>query len=139
MVMVIWCSASGSEVQKSQLFFALRRLVRGSRLTARLKAQRVAQKKDRRVVAHQVPVALLGIELDGRAANVALGVGGAALAGHRREAQEQVSLLADVGEELGLGVLGDVMGHLEGAVGARALGVHAPLGDHLAIEVGQFL
>ncbi len=35
---VIWCSASGSEVQKSQLFFALRRLVRGSRLTAWLRS-----------------------------------------------------------------------------------------------------
>ena len=34
MVMVTWCNASGSEVQKSQLLRALRRLVRGSRLTA---------------------------------------------------------------------------------------------------------
>ena len=33
-VMVIWWSASGSSVQKSQLFCALRRLVRGSRFTA---------------------------------------------------------------------------------------------------------
>ena len=38
MVMVIWCSASGSEVQKSQLLRALRRLVRGSRLTAWLRS-----------------------------------------------------------------------------------------------------
>ena len=38
MVMVTWCSASGSEVQKSQLFFALRRPVRGSRLTAWLRS-----------------------------------------------------------------------------------------------------
>ena len=38
MVMVTWCSASGSEVQKSQLLVAERRLVCGSRLTARLRS-----------------------------------------------------------------------------------------------------
>ena len=37
-VMVTWWSASGSEVQKSQLLRALRRLVRGSRLTAWLRS-----------------------------------------------------------------------------------------------------
>ncbi|MNT01279.1 hypothetical protein D3C72_1357390 [compost metagenome] len=34
MTMVTWCSASGRPVQKSQLLSALRRPVRGSRLTA---------------------------------------------------------------------------------------------------------
>src|SRR5690625_6865687 len=38
MTMVTWCSASGRLVQKSQLFSADRRLVRGSRLTARLRS-----------------------------------------------------------------------------------------------------
>src|SRR5690625_1536379 len=38
MTMVTWCSASGRLVQKSQLFSAERRLVRGSRLTARLRS-----------------------------------------------------------------------------------------------------
>ena len=36
--MVTWCSASGSSVQKSQLFSALRMLVRGSRFTARFRS-----------------------------------------------------------------------------------------------------
>ena len=31
------------------------------------------------------------------------------------------------------------MGNGEGAMGARTLGVHAPLGDHLAVEVGELL
>ena len=38
MVIVTWCSASGSSVQKSQLLVALRRLVRGSRFTALLRS-----------------------------------------------------------------------------------------------------
>src|SRR5690625_1100634 len=38
MTMVTWCSASGRLVQKSQLFSADRRLVPGSRLTARLRS-----------------------------------------------------------------------------------------------------
>ncbi len=80
--------------------------------------ERVAQEEDRCVVANKVPVALLGVELNRGAADIALRVGRAALAGHRREAQEEVGLLADRREELGLGVLGDVMGHREGTVGA---------------------
>ena len=35
---VTWCRASGRLVQKSQLFSALRRLVRGSRFTAWLRS-----------------------------------------------------------------------------------------------------
>jgi hypothetical protein len=48
-----------------------------------------------------------------------------------------LGLLADLGEDLGLGVLGDVVGDGEGAEGARALGVHAPLGDDLAVKMRQ--
>ena len=101
--------------------------------------ERVAQEEDRRVVADEVPVSFLGVELDREAADVALGVGCAALAGHGGEAHEEVGLLADRREDLGLGVPGDVVGDREGAVGARALGVHAALGNHLAIEVGELL
>ena len=38
MVMVTWCRASGSEVQKSQLLRGLRMFVRGSRFTAWFKS-----------------------------------------------------------------------------------------------------
>ena len=99
MTMVTWCSASGSEVQKSQLFsgaaqvgarVALDRVVEVGEL------QRVAQEEDRGVVADQVPVAFLGVELQREAADVALGVGRAALAGHGGEAGEHLGLLADL-------------------------------------------
>ena len=65
-------------------------------------AQRVAHEEHRRVVADHVPVAFLGVELDREAADVALGVGRAALAGDGGEAHEHLGLLADLGEELGL-------------------------------------
>lgn len=98
---------------------------------------RVTQEEHRRVVADQVPVAFFGVELQGEAADVTLGVGGATLAGHRGEAGEHLGLLADLLEQLGAGVPGDVVGDGEGTERARALGVHAALGNDLAVEVGQ--
>ena len=98
---------------------------------------RIAHEKHRRVVADQIPVAFLGVELDGKAADVALGIGCTAFAGDGGEPGEQLGLLADLREDLGPRVPGDVVRDGEGTVGARAFGVHAPLGNHLAVEVGQ--
>jgi len=95
------------------------------------------KKKHRGVVADDVPVAFLSIELQREAADVAFGVGGAAFAGYRREAGEHRGLLADLGKDLGLGVASDVVRDGEGAVGARALGVHAALRNYFAGEMGQ--
>ena len=100
---------------------------------------RVTHEEDRRVVADDVVVALLGVELDGDAAHVAVRVGGALVGGHDREAQEQRRALANFVEEGGLGPLGNVGGHLEVAEGAAALDVVHAIGDALADEVGQLL
>ncbi len=100
--------------------------------------ERVAEEEDGRVVAHEVPVALVGVQLDGEPADVALRVRGAALAGHGAEAHEEVGLLARL-EHLGARVLGDVVGDGEGAERAGPLGVHPALRDHLAVEVGELL
>ena len=100
MAMVTWCSASGRLVQKSQLFsgaaqvgarVALDRVVEVGEL------QRVAEEEHRRVVADHVPVAFLGVELQREAADVALGVGRAALAGDGGEAGEHLASVADLG------------------------------------------
>ncbi|CVN03242.1 Uncharacterised protein [Streptococcus pneumoniae] len=95
---------------------------------------RVAQEEDRGVVADDVVVALLGVEAQCEAAHVAPGVRGAELAGHGGEAQEGLGLRARLEHE-GLGVLRHVLGHLELAEGAGALGVRAALRDVHAVEV----
>ncbi len=99
--------------------------------------ERIAQEEDGGVVAHQVPVAFLGVELDGKAADIALGIRRAALAGDGGEAHEELGLLADLGEDLRPGVAGDIVGDGEGTEGAGSLGVHAPFGDHFAVEMRQ--
>ena len=103
------------------------------------KLVRVATKKDRRVVPHHVPVAFLGVELQGKAAHVTLSIGGAQFTRHRRESGDHIGLLADFGKNLGLGVAGDIVGDGEGAVCAPALGMDDALGDPLAVLMGQLL
>ena len=66
----------------------------------------VADEEHRRVVPHQVPVALLAVDLEGEAARIAGGVGGAPRARHRGEAQEGGGPLADLGEQGHLGPAG---------------------------------
>ena len=101
--------------------------------------ERIADEEDGRVVARHVVVALLRVELDGEAAGVALGVGRPLLAADGAEADEDVRPLADLAEKGGARVLRDVLGHLEVAVRAGALGVHDALGDALAVEVPELL
>ena len=103
-----------------------------------LELLRVAHEEHRGVVADQVVVALLGVELDGEAARVADRVGAAELARHGREADDQAGVLA-LGEQVRLGVLADVLGRFEHAVGPAALGVHHPLGHALPVELGHLL
>src|SRR5699024_7784838 len=94
---------------------------------------------DRGVVPDHVPVALLGEEAKCEATDVPFGVGRAALTGNGGAASAHLGLFADLGEDCCAGVLGDVLVDGEGAPGARPLGVHAALGDDLAVEVRQLL
>src|ERR1700729_4146074 len=105
MMMVTWCSASGSSVQKSQLLSTLRRPVRGSRLIAWLRVgetQRISEEEHRRSVADDIPVALFGVKLHREAADVAFRIGRAALAGDGRKTCKHRRLLANLREDLSL-------------------------------------
>jgi hypothetical protein len=64
--------------------------------------QRITNEEHRRVVANDVPVAFLGVELQGETTRVALGVGRAALTAYGGEAQEGRGLLADGSNSLAL-------------------------------------
>lgn len=100
--------------------------------------QRIAQEEDRRVVAYQVPVARVGVEFHGEAPDVALGIGGAALSGYGREADQTVGLFTHLRKDRGPGVFGDVVRHGEGPESSRSFGVHAAFGDHFPVEMGEF-
>src|SRR6267154_6097485 len=79
---------------------------------------RVAYEEHRRVVPDQIPVALLGVELDRESAYVAFGIGGPELAGNGREPQEQGGPGAGL-QHLGLGVLRDVAADCQRTVRAQ--------------------
>jgi len=95
----------------------------------------VADEEDWCVVSYEVPVSFFGVELHGEASDIAFSVGGAFFAGDGGEAEEHFCLLTDLGEDIGFGVFGDVVGNGEGAVGARALGVDDSFWDAFAVEV----
>ena len=118
-MMVTCSSASGKLVQKSQF-----REFHG-----------VAEKEHRGIVAHEIPVAFLGVEFEGEAPDITLGVGSAALTGYGGETGKHLSLLAYMAEDGCLGIPGDVVGYGECAKSAGTLGVHAALGNDLAVKV----
>ena len=95
----------------------------------------VLNEEHRDVVAHQVPVALVGIKLHREAAHVARHVGRASLAGHGGKAHEHRRALAHFGKRRGHRELRDRLGALEVTVCRRAARVHHALGNALVVEV----
>src|ERR1035437_9246026 len=99
--------------------------------------ERIANEKDRRVVADEVIVALLRIKLDREAARIARRVGRALLARHGREADEELGAFARGLEKFRLGPLRYVRSDLEITVSPRTFGVDHAFGDAFAAEVGE--
>src|SRR5450830_129364 len=100
---------------------------------------RVLDEEDGDVVADQVPVAFVGIELDGETAHVARRVGRTAFACDGGEAHEHGRLLTWGGEDIGAGQRGQVLVAFEIAVGGRAARMHDAFGDALMVEVRDLL
>ena len=99
----------------------------------------VLNKKHRNVVADDVPIAFLRVELYGEAADIARQVRRALVAGDGREPHEGGGLLARALEDVGLGDVGERLVVLEIAMGAKAAGMDDPLGNALVIEVKDLL
>ena len=87
------------------------------------------------VVAHQIPVALAGIELDGKAAYVAHHIGRALVARHGGKPHEGGRALAHPVEDIGLAHIGQAVSQFKIAMRAVATGVHHALGDALMVEM----
>lgn len=105
---------------------------------------RIADEEHLEVVAHQVPVAVLGVELDGESARVARRLGRFLGADHGGEAQEHRRLHAGLGQHLGAGVFAgifvtDLAVGFEPAMGSRTARMHHALGNALAVEMGELL
>ena len=103
------------------------------------KLDRVLDEEHRDVVADEVPVALLGIELHRKAAHVARHVERALVAGDGRKAHEHRGAFARALQDVGLGQLGLRLVVLEKAVRAVAAGMHHALGNALVVEVEDLL
>ena len=99
------------------------------------KADRVLNEEHRDVVADDVPVAFLGVELDREAAHVARQVHRALAAGDGREAHEGRRFLAGALEQICAGITREGLVGLEIAVRAIAAGMDHALGDALVVEV----
>ena len=100
---------------------------------------RVLDEEDRDVVADDVPVAFLRVQLHGEAAHVAGEIERALAAGDRRETHERRRALTRPLEDVGPREVGQRLVRLEIAVCAVATGVHDTLGDPLVIEVEDLL
>src|SRR3546814_13268673 len=93
----------------------------------------------RHVVADDVPVALLRVELDREAADVAGQVHRALVAGDGREAHERLGPLAGPLEDVGAGDVGQGFVRLEEAVRAEAASMHPALRNALMVEVEDLI
>ena len=90
--------------------------------------------EDGDVVAHNVPVALVGVELDGETTHITDRVGAAAAALDGGEAQKHGRLARGVRQDV---CEGDILGALletESSKGTRTAGVNNTLRDTLVIE-----
>ena len=100
---------------------------------------RILDEEHRDVVADDVPIAFLRVELDGEAAHVAWRVDRAGTAGDGGKAREHRGLHADFAQHLGARVFGERLRQLEIAVRTGAAGVDDPLGNALVVEVADLL
>src|ERR1019366_219082 len=98
----------------------------------------ILNEENRDVVADQIPVAFLGVELDRKAAYVARGVDRAGAARDGRYARKHGGFLAHLGEYPGGCVLLQRGGQLEESMRTRRTRVHDALGNTLVIEMSDF-
>ncbi len=103
------------------------------------KLHRVLDEEHGDVIAHEIPVALVRIELHGESAHVASGIRGTPLAQHRRKANEDRRLFADLRQQRRSRECRQGGGAFEVAVRRRPSRVHDALGDALMVEMRDLL
>src|ERR1035437_8553742 len=99
----------------------------------------ILDEENRDVVADQVPVAFLGVKLDGKSAYVTRGIDRTRAACDSRYTSKHGCLLTYLGQYPGGGVLFQRGGQLEKPMHARRSRVNDTLGNALVIEMCNFL
>src|ERR1035437_6625296 len=99
----------------------------------------ILDEENRDVVADQVPVAFLGVKLDGKSTYVTRGVYRTSAACDGRYTSKHRCLLPYVGKNPGGGVLLQGCGQLEESMHTRGTCVNDTLGNTLVIEMRDFL
>src|SRR5258707_7012541 len=102
-------------------------------------AQRIAEEKDWSIVSDDVPISVLGVELESKPADIALRIGCSALPRDGRKAREHRRLLSNLRKNRCLGVPRDVVSGRECSIRSPAFGMHPALGNDLAIKVCELL
>src|ERR1700720_202272 len=102
-------------------------------------AQRISEEKDWSIVSDDVPISVLGVELESTPADIALRIGCPAFPSDARKAREHRRLLSNLGKNRCLGVLCDVVGRRESSMRPPAFGMHPALGNDLTIKVCELL
>ncbi len=100
---------------------------------------RILNEKHRDVVADKVPVAVLGIELDRKSADIARRIVRTCTARDGREPHEYGARRAGFLQDARLGQFGDRVGAFEHPVRARSARVNDPLRDALVVEMEDLL
>src|ERR1035437_7791967 len=98
----------------------------------------ILDEENRDVVADQIPVAFLGVKLDGKPAYVTRGVHRTRAARDGRYTSKQGCLLSYLGEYFGGGIFLQRSGQLEESMRARGSRVNDTLRDSLVIEMRDF-
>lgn len=80
--------------------------------------KRISDKENRRVVGHQIPIALLRVHLDGETAWIACRISRSRFAADSRKSYEQRRALSDMRKYAGFRIVADVVGDFEISIGA---------------------
>src|ERR1700678_1162585 len=102
------------------------------------KLQRIAHKEDGRVVAYQIPVSFLGVVFHSETTHAALRTGRAQFAGNSGKPEKAGSLLAELREQPGTGVLTDVSRNSQRAIGTPTFCMDDALRNPLAVLGSEF-
>src|ERR1700686_737072 len=96
--------------------------------------QRIAEEKDWSIVSDDVPISVLGVELESSPADIALRIGRPAFPSDGRKAREHRRLLSNLRKDRRLGVLRDVVRCRESPIRPPAFGMHPTLGNAFSIS-----